>query len=344
MIDINEPISIHFEITDKCNARCPQCSRNKKDLVTEEIIERPNLLNKDMKISEYKAIFDNFTGKLNKILFCGNYGDPIAARDIYEIVDYTIFLQPNSIQINTNGSLKTEQWWKKFGNLLSSTPHICIFSIDGLEDTHSIYRLNTSYEKIVRNARAFMEGGGNAEWSFIIFKHNEHQIEEAKRRAEQMGFHSFCAVETQRFGTKEEIKFKFKGNDYKLEPATVNKKDVQTTTKNFQKGGLSNIDCISIKRNEIFIDPIGEVYPCCWIGSRDYAQRYFGFNDEDHPIMSMRTSINCIDYALQKCIEDDWFAHIIPLSFEIKPSPTCSRVCGFKLRKKNNRNIIASSR
>jgi len=302
MINADLPISIHFEITDKCNARCPQCSRNKKDPNTEEMKERSNLLNKDMKIKEYKKIFNNFTGELNKILFCGNYGDPIAATDIHKIIDYTISLQPKSIQINTNGSLKTEQWWKKFGNLLSSIPHICIFSIDGLEDTHSIYRLNTSYEKIIRNAQAF----------------------------------------TQRFGTKEEIKFKFKGKDYTLEPATVNKKDVQATTKDFYNGAESEIDCVSIKRNEIFIDPIGEVYPCCWIGSRDYAQRYFGGNDEDHPIMSMRTSINCIDNTLQKCIEDDWFTHIIPLSFEVKPSPTCSRVCGFKLRKKNNRDIIAS--
>lgn len=339
MINQNIPISIHFELTDACNARCPQCSRNTIDK-NGVLQERNTLMNKDMRIDEYKKIFEGFTGKLKKIDFCGNYGDPIAAKDIYNIIEYTISLNPRSILINTNGSLKTEKWWEDFGCLLKDIDHRCIFSIDGLEDTHHIYRVNTSYDKVIKNAKAFMKGGGQAEWSFIIFRHNEHQVEEAKKRASEMGFESFCEVKTERFGMKEEIRYTFKGKEYLLEPATVNKKEVQETTKKFKSGQKIDINCLSIKRNAIFIDPEGEIYPCCWLGSRDYAKKFIGFNNEDHPIFTMRSTINCIEYPLQECIDDGWFTNIIPSSFENKPCKTCARICGFKLKKKNERILL----
>ena len=60
-----------------------------------------------------------------------------------------------------------------------------------MEDTHSMYRIGTDYNKIIQNATAFINAGGTAEWCFIKFKHNEHQVEEARSIAEQMGFSLF---------------------------------------------------------------------------------------------------------------------------------------------------------
>ena len=41
------------------------------------------------------------------------------------------------------------------------------------------------------NAKAFIEAGGKARWKMIVFKHNEHQIDEAKLLAKDMGFWEF---------------------------------------------------------------------------------------------------------------------------------------------------------
>lgn len=41
------------------------------------------------------------------------------------------------------------------------------------------------------NAKAFIDAGGRAEWDYLIFKHNEHQVDEAKELSNKMGFHSF---------------------------------------------------------------------------------------------------------------------------------------------------------
>ena len=343
MFNYDRPFSFHFELTDKCNARCPQCSRNTIHNKTGVLSQRTNLLNKSMTYNDYKKVFYNFNYKINKMLYCGNFGDPIAAKDFKDIIKYTVkSLKPTYIQINTNGGLKTTSWWKEMGTILSSSPHKVIFAIDGLEDTHSKYRVNTDFNKIIDNAKAFISSGGKAEWSLIIFKHNQHQVEEVRKQAENIGFESFSSVETQRFGIKEEIRFNFKGEDYLLEPADINKQEVQATTSSFMSGEIKDIDCISQNRNEIFIDPAGEVYPCCWIGSRDYADRYLKMNLEKDSVYELRPSINCVERPLEDCLRHDWFEYVLPISFVNKPCKTCNRVCGHGLRKKNNRQELGN--
>jgi hypothetical protein len=41
------------------------------------------------------------------------------------------------------------------------------------------------------NVQAFINAGGRAEWDYLIFKHNEHQIDEAKDLSKKLGFYSF---------------------------------------------------------------------------------------------------------------------------------------------------------
>ena len=51
------------------------------------------------------------------------------------------------------------------------------FAIDGLEDTHSIYRQGTNWKKIIDNVMTFVDAGGKARWDMLVFQHNEHQVE-----------------------------------------------------------------------------------------------------------------------------------------------------------------------
>jgi hypothetical protein len=50
-----------------------------------------------------------------------------------------------------------------------------------------------------RNYRAFIKAGGHAEWKMIVFKHNEHEVELSRQRAEAEGFKDFMYVVTNRF-------------------------------------------------------------------------------------------------------------------------------------------------
>ena len=48
------------------------------------------------------------------------------------------------------------------------------FGIDGLQDTNHLYRISTNFDKIIKNAKAFIDAGGFAKWHMLVFEHNEH--------------------------------------------------------------------------------------------------------------------------------------------------------------------------
>jgi hypothetical protein len=44
---------------------------------------------------------------------------------------------------------------------------------------------------VIANSQAFIDAGGFASWDYLIFKHNEHQIDEAIALSKKMGFREF---------------------------------------------------------------------------------------------------------------------------------------------------------
>jgi MoaA/NifB/PqqE/SkfB family radical SAM enzyme len=88
--------------------------------------------------------------------------------------------------------MRKPQWWKKFGEILKSNSQNWVtFSIDGLEDTNHIYRRNVVWNKLIENVQEYISSGAYAVWDFLIFKHNEHQIDQAKDLAKTLGFKEF---------------------------------------------------------------------------------------------------------------------------------------------------------
>jgi len=151
-----------------------------------------------------KAWPQEFILDLQKILACGNFGDPCACREFVDIYEYCREISPRmGLALNTNASLRTPDWWYRLGSVLREEQchgNYCTFSLDGLEDTNHIYRRGTDWSKIMENARAYIEAGGIAHWDFIVFEHNQHQVDEAREMAKKMGFHNFNVKRTTRWG------------------------------------------------------------------------------------------------------------------------------------------------
>ena len=49
-----------------------------------------------------------------------------------------------------------------------------------------------------RNAKTFLDSGGTGSWVFIVFHHNEHQVEEARELSKRWGFDEFIIKKTSR--------------------------------------------------------------------------------------------------------------------------------------------------
>ena len=218
MYKSDEIKSVHLEITEACNAACPMCARNINGGE-----ENPHLTNAELSLDDCKIIFSpTFISQLDRLYMCGNYGDPIAAKDTLEVFEY--FRQHNPkihLSMHTNGSAKKTEWWTKLATVLGQKSHV-VFSIDGLEDTNHLYRQNTVWSKIMENAQAFIAAGGRARWDYIVFAHNEHQVEDAEALAKQMGFEKFQYKKSARFFSNAS------GTTKEVHQAT-NRKGVETT-------------------------------------------------------------------------------------------------------------------
>lgn len=196
MLRFEDVRSVHLEVTDKCNAACPMCPRtiNGGPL-------NPHLRMIEMSLADAQRIFsEDFLRQLRFIQLCGNFGDPMVAQDTLEILKYFRQINPTlSLGIHTNGSLRNKEWWTELGHILSRAGDYCKYALDGLADTNHIYRRNTQWNKIMENVRSFISAGGIAHWEFLVFKHNEHQVETARAMARDMGFQSFFLKKTSRF-------------------------------------------------------------------------------------------------------------------------------------------------
>ena len=89
-------------------------------------------------------------------------------------------------------------WWTELAEILNGYGKID-FGIDGLEDTNHLYRRGVKFDKAINNAQAFIQAGGKAQWNYIVFKHNEHQIESARMLSEIIGFEKILFRGTGRF-------------------------------------------------------------------------------------------------------------------------------------------------
>jgi len=220
MFKFSDLKTVHVEITNRCQASCPMCPRN-----FHGGLPNPNLKLSDWTYEEFSSMFTpSILKQMQGIYFCGNFGDPIINDDLILMCQYVKENAPEiDLRIHTNGGARSVDWWKR---LYSAMPkrHVVIFALDGLEDTHHLYRIGTKYDTVIRNAKAFINAGGTAEWVFIKFKHNQNQVEEAEQRSKDLGFERFTVKNTIRFIGEPKYKVVDKEgiHVYDLEPPTDN--------------------------------------------------------------------------------------------------------------------------
>jgi MoaA/NifB/PqqE/SkfB family radical SAM enzyme len=219
MYSASEITTVHLEVTERCNASCPQCARNINGGEVNPLLHDAELSLNDVK----KILKPKFIKQLKRLYMCGNYGDPISARDTLEIFQY-LRKHNDSMQLSfhTNASAKTPEWWSKLPSAMGKN-HYVVFSVDGLEDTNHLYRQGTVWKKIMENAEAFIAAGGRARWDFIVFGHNEHQVEEARALAERMGFEKFNVKKSNRFfsNTRGQVKTEHQAGNRKGAATTL---------------------------------------------------------------------------------------------------------------------------
>ena len=327
-INIGNLKTINAELTNYCNAACPMCPRFDFDLnLIKSITNNSHTTLETIK----NGIGPKVLSQLKRFYSCGVLGDGSINPECLEIYEYVKSCGNAHLSLNTNGGARATDFWKELAKLGVDV----IFSIDGLEDTNHLYRRNVKWDRLMNNVEAFMSAGGTANWDFLIFKHNKHQIEEAETLSKKLGFDSFRKKYTTRWDDfnsdgdwiqRESIQV----NDYKLEKVTRETKASGLATT--QKSKINNdtfqtrkINCFSFHNgsSEIYIAANGDVSPCCWLGDLKIH--------EAKNIIKDYTKININHTSLEDILEGEFFnklANGIQGKENAYRLQTCYHTCG----------------
>jgi MoaA/NifB/PqqE/SkfB family radical SAM enzyme len=307
MLKLADIRQVQIELTTRCNARCPMCMRNYRGLDYNS--GYPDI---ELSLNNIKQIFpDNFLSQLTRgVWFNGNLGDFGLARDAQEIVHW-LADQSVPVYINTNGSVRTPEWWAGLAR-----PGVAIgFALDGMEDTHSLYRQDTDWNRVLTNARAFIAAGGQAIWRFIPFDHNRHQEQACRDLATELGFARFENINEGRdrtpvFSRSGQFSHHI-GKPYEsgipdvksMLESHVTWFDHRTVISDKDTQPLSLI-CQHKRQEEIYITADGSVYPCCFLGFYPQTMKHPG-NEQLLPLVHEN---NALEYDLEHCLA--WFDQI----------------------------------
>jgi len=354
---------LHIEITSQCNAVCPSCRRY--SYAGYEVIPSINK-NQVWSLDEVKRKLppEDIKG-IRSLLLNGNFGDFIMHPDPLGILKY--FVEncnlTTPISIATNGSARNESFWKE----LATIPNIeVVFAIDGLEDTHHLYRRETDFNKIISNASAFIAAGGSAHWVMTVFRHNEHQIDACMALSKELKFAKFISRENSRdniFAYDRDRK-----NSYPIRSRSGNNgrtlsqygypvSHLETPDEKYHNHSLSVIAKINEgtyksiqfvdrpsklfersncrvfgETNEIFISARWLVAPCCHIASHlELGNLSVNFDSTIAVVNANGSSIDNMS-ALDKTVKEVYEANQgyqwVADKFDNNPMRVCTGTCG----------------
>lgn len=305
MLPLNDIQQLQIELTTRCNARCPMCMRNYRGLEYNSGYPITELSIADIQ----KILQPEFLKQIKRVLFNGNLGDFGLARDGVEVINYLVKNQVGLINIYTNGSMRTPDWWAQL-----AMPGVKIgFALDGIDAaTHSLYRQDTNWDAVIKNAQAFIAAGGQAIWRFIPFKHNQHQEEACRQMSKELGFVAFDNIAG---GRDRGPVYTRTGNftHWLGDPWDSSDPDIQSmiqshitwydvkTIRSPKDITPVNIGCHHKRTQELYIAANGEIYPCCFLGYYPQTMQHPG-NDELRPLIKNN---NALEYPLEECVK--WF-------------------------------------
>jgi MoaA/NifB/PqqE/SkfB family radical SAM enzyme len=271
-------LKINIEISSLCNARCPQCDRTNIQTGKAE-----NWLKEEYwSLDFFKHCFPpHVVSHLKRFVICGKHGEPISNPEFSDICKYIIENSDAEIAVNTNGSLKTEEWWWNLG-VITGDRLTMTFAIDGCtQEMHEYYRVNTDLNKILNNMNTLAATKAKIETFTVLFKHNIDHYEEIKQMCLDNGSIFHKHIESTRFPYDAPYTMEFytqHGEKRILERvveehggiiASDRMRNFRAVNLQYKKKEMDDlvIDCDSLRKKSINMLINSQIYPCCFIST-----------------------------------------------------------------------------
>jgi len=189
------PVSISFEPTTSCNLRCPECPSGLRQFT------RPTgMLKKDF----FTETIDDIHRHLLYLIFYFQ-GEPYLNTDFLDMVKYAS-KKGIYTATSTNAHYLTDEAARK---TIESGLDRLIISIDGTtQDVYQQYRVGGHLDKVLEGAKNIVKWKKELKsktpfvfFQFLVVKPNEHQVEDIKKLAKEIG------VDEVRFKTAQVYNF-----------------------------------------------------------------------------------------------------------------------------------------
>ena len=165
--------TIEIETTSRCPLRCPACHRQNYYGAHKKPVP-----GKDISIEDFQKIVDHFDG----IFFVGVISDPTTHPDLYSLLKMCV-KKSKKVSLSLAATHRSLAWFRRQFLLTRNKNVLWEFAIDGLpEDSHK-YRINQDGKKLFEVMNMGRKLGCQVVWKYIIFKYNENDMQEAKKRA-----------------------------------------------------------------------------------------------------------------------------------------------------------------
>jgi len=200
------PVSISFEPTTSCNLRCPECPSGLRQFT------RPTgMLKKDF----FTETIDDIHKHLLYLIFYFQ-GEPYLNTDFLDMVKYASS-KGIYTATSTNAHYLTDEAARK---TVESGLDRLIISIDGTtQEVYQQYRIGGKLDKVLEGARNIVKWKKELNsktpfvfFQFLVVKPNEHQVEDIKQLAKEIG------VDEVRFKTAQV--YDFENDPNQLIPTT----------------------------------------------------------------------------------------------------------------------------
>ena len=244
------PVSISFEPTTSCNLRCPECPSGLRQF------SRPTgMLQNDF----FTRTIDEIHKELLYLIFYFQ-GEPYLNPDFLKMVKYAsekniyTATSTNAHYLNDEAARKT----------VESGLDRLIISIDGTtQEVYQQYRVGGHLEKVLEGAKNIMKWKKELKsktpfvfFQFLVVKPNEHQVEDIKRLAREVG------VDEVRFKTAQVYEYETDPNNLIPTIDKYSRYKKNTDGSYSAKNKLANRCWKMQHANVITWD--GLVVPCCF--------------------------------------------------------------------------------
>ena len=327
---------LQFDLSSYCNARCGVCARN---VDGGDTVDWLPLMHFDVDLWERIVSKDLNGYYIHTLSLNGNWGDALMHPKLIEMLDFYQKYHPETlVEINTNASLRTSAWWAQLAKVLQTFPngHRVIMGIDGLADTHHIYRRGTDFNKIMRNAKTFIGAGGTAVWIATAFDYNLHQLDEMRQLAYDMQFYAFKVRKS--YGKTAEIITATE--HYEITTANVPKDITRVYDLHIDRAPTrpdiivetqqAASQCKWYADESLQIDPWGTVWPCCHTSMRGDQPNVGGMKIKFGVELEKFNKNNLHNHTLSEIFNNEYFTSILPKAVDDAAWGICRSVCNVK--------------